>query len=258
MRGTLLKSTYRILSELGKGGMGTVYLAEHKTLLRKFAVKFLNIKEDASAETLRRFQDEAMIASGLGHPNIVEVLDFDWHPDGTPFIVMELLDGEDLASRRQRLGRMSPAVLAPIARQICSGLAAAHQAGIVAVEHPRVRGPRRPRPSPGRSAPGWWRPTRRGSWLWNTLESVVPYAPNLVEELARELLAADEVYADYLQLVRAVALRFLGREQEAGRLLRTVVEAAPKGHREGLRSSYDRHQTIFGAVARGYRAPGAR
>jgi len=131
MIGQHLKDTYRIVSEIGAGGMGTVYVAEHKTLPRRFAVKFLKAASASSAETLARFEREAMIASGLGHPNIVEVVDFDRTPEGDPFIVMELLDGEDLAARIAGGGAMAPKTLLPLARQICSALAAAEAAGIV-------------------------------------------------------------------------------------------------------------------------------
>ena len=116
MIGTLLKDTYQIEAELGKGGMGDVYIARHKTLPRRFAVKFLRLPDEAPAGLLERFEREAMIASGLGHPNIVEVIDFDRQPDGSPFIVMELLEGETLAARLKK-GLLSRATVAAIVRQ---------------------------------------------------------------------------------------------------------------------------------------------
>ena len=131
MIGTLLKDTYRVVQPLGEGGMGTLYVAEHKTLPKRYAVKVLKSAEKASPELLTRFEQEARIASGLGHPNIVEVLDFDRQPDGSPFIVMELLDGEDLAARLAKHGALEPAALLPLCRQLCAALAAAHEAGIV-------------------------------------------------------------------------------------------------------------------------------
>ncbi len=131
MIGTLLKDTYRVVEPLGEGGMGTLYVAEHKTLPKRYAVKVLKSADKASDELLARFEREARIASGLGHPNIVEVLDFDQQPDGSPFIVMELLDGEDLATRLAKGGPLEPAALLPLCRQLCAALAAAHEAGIV-------------------------------------------------------------------------------------------------------------------------------
>ena len=77
MLGTILKDTYRITKPLGSGGMGTVFVAEHLKLPRKFAVKFINKVQQESPELLKRFEREATIASGLGHPNIVDVVDFD-------------------------------------------------------------------------------------------------------------------------------------------------------------------------------------
>jgi len=131
MIGTLLKDTYRVVEPLSEGGMGTLYVAEHKTLPKRYAVKVLKSAGKASTELLTRFEREARIASGLGHPNIVEVLDFDRQPDGSPFIVMELLDGEDLAARLYDGGAMDPAALLPVCRGLCAALAAAHGAGIV-------------------------------------------------------------------------------------------------------------------------------
>lgn len=110
--------------------MGEVYVAEHKTLPRRFAVKFLKV-EDASEELLARFEREARIASGLAHPNIVDVVDFDETSEGRPFIVMEMLEGEDLASRIRSGGPMSPEALRPLSQQICAALSAAGKAGII-------------------------------------------------------------------------------------------------------------------------------
>ncbi len=127
----MLKQTYRLVEELASGGMGTVFLAEHKTLPRRFAVKLLRAEQDASTETLKRFEREATIASSLGHPNIVEVVDFDRTPEGEPFLVMELLEGEDLAAYLAARGPLTPDQLLPVLRQICSALVAAHAAEIV-------------------------------------------------------------------------------------------------------------------------------
>src|ERR1700742_1469721 len=98
--GSILRDTYEITSLLGYGGMGAVYVARHLRLPGKLvAVKVLHAGSGLSPEVFARFRREAEIASRLGHPNIVEVLDFDTLPGNTPFLVLELLKGESLAQR---------------------------------------------------------------------------------------------------------------------------------------------------------------
>jgi serine/threonine protein kinase len=127
--GTLLKSTYVLGARLGRGGMGEVFAAAHTRLKRRFAVKLLSRPSD-SVEAIARFRREAEISSRLGHPNIVEVIDFDCSDDGQPFLVMELLAGEDLAARIER-GPLPLATALRIAEQLGAALAAAHTEGIV-------------------------------------------------------------------------------------------------------------------------------
>ncbi|HEX8538511.1 MAG TPA: serine/threonine-protein kinase, partial [Cystobacter sp.] len=129
--GSVLRDTYEITSLLGKGGMGAVYLARHRRLTGKqVAVKVLHGGTDLSPELAARFRREAEIASRLGHPNIVEVLDFDTLEDGTPFLVMEYLRGESLEQRLAR-GPLTLEEMSALTRQIGSGLVAAHRAGVV-------------------------------------------------------------------------------------------------------------------------------
>jgi serine/threonine protein kinase len=129
--GTVLRDTYELTSLLGKGGMGSVFLARHLRLPGKqVAVKVLLHSDDLSEEQFARFRREAEIASQLGHPNIVEVLDFHSLEDGTPYMVMEHLRGESLA-HRLRKGRMSMREAFSVARQMGSALQAAHRAGVV-------------------------------------------------------------------------------------------------------------------------------
>ncbi|WP_343213349.1 serine/threonine-protein kinase [Archangium violaceum] len=129
--GTVLQDTYEITSLLGKGGMGSVFLAQHRRLPgRQVAVKVLQNSASLNPESYARFRREAEIASKLGHPNIVEVLDFDALPDGTPFLIMECLRGESLEQRLER-GRLPLEQTLPIIRQIGSALQAAHRAGVV-------------------------------------------------------------------------------------------------------------------------------
>jgi serine/threonine protein kinase len=129
--GTILRDTYEIAGVLGRGGMGTVFLANHLRLPgRQVAIKVLKKDAGLGRDVLVRFRREAEIASRLGHPNIIEVLDFDNLKDGSPFLVMECLRGQPL-SRRLRKGPLTLEEVLSIARQMGSALQAAHRAGIV-------------------------------------------------------------------------------------------------------------------------------
>jgi serine/threonine protein kinase len=122
-------SHYRIVSKLGAGGMGEVYLAEDTRLNRKVAVKLLPADFASDEDRIRRFEQEAKATSALNHPNILTVYDTGTH-DGAPFIVAELLEGEEL---RERLGDGAIPQRRAIeyAQQIVAGLSAAHEKGIV-------------------------------------------------------------------------------------------------------------------------------
>jgi HD-like signal output (HDOD) protein/tRNA A-37 threonylcarbamoyl transferase component Bud32 len=125
-----LLGVYRVLGLLGEGGMGRVYLAEHTVIGRRVAIKVLAAEVARDAEMVSRFFTEARAVNEIRHPNIVEVTDLGTH-DGRPYIVMEYLEGETLASRIAREGALSPDVVARIARQIASALGAVHERGIV-------------------------------------------------------------------------------------------------------------------------------
>ncbi|HEX6839403.1 MAG TPA: protein kinase, partial [Polyangia bacterium] len=102
--GSLLNGTYRLERIIAEGGMGVVYEAQHVRLPRRFAVKILGkpVDSDTTITTLARFRREAEIASTLAHPHIVEVFDYQVAESGAPYLVMELLEGEDLADRLKR------------------------------------------------------------------------------------------------------------------------------------------------------------
>ena len=129
--GTVLRDTYELVSVLGTGAMGTVFLARHLRLPGKqVAVKVLHAHEEMTATQYARFRREAQISSRITHPNIVSVLDFNDRENGMPFLVMEHLKGESLARRLKR-GRPPLADTLSIARQMGAALHAAHQVGVI-------------------------------------------------------------------------------------------------------------------------------
>src|SRR5438876_5466110 len=120
---------YHVLSLLGSGGMGEVYLAEDTRLKRKVALKLLPEELTANQDRLRRFEQEAQAASALNHPNIITIYEIG-QVDGLNFIVTEFIAGETLRGRMATERMDLPAVL-DVATQVASALAAAHAAGIV-------------------------------------------------------------------------------------------------------------------------------
>ncbi|MBI5517937.1 MAG: serine/threonine protein kinase [Deltaproteobacteria bacterium] len=129
-QGTELAGRYKLRRLLGAGGMGTVYEASHAIVGRKVAVKVLHPRLARAPELVARFVREAQSAAAVGHKNIVDVLDFGSH-DGVPFLVMELLDGEDAGVLLERVGNLPPGEACWVASEVLSALAAAHKAGVV-------------------------------------------------------------------------------------------------------------------------------
>ncbi|MFH1131444.1 MAG: serine/threonine-protein kinase, partial [Pseudomonadota bacterium] len=127
----LVDGKYRLGRVIGEGGMGAVFEAEHVGLGIKVAVKLLNDLFTDENNAVSRFRREARAAAAVRHQNVVAVTDTGTDHDGTPFIVMELLEGESLSSvlRRQKL--FSPFIATDIACQILSGLSAAHEKKVI-------------------------------------------------------------------------------------------------------------------------------
>jgi Protein kinase domain len=128
--GTILASRYRIVAALGRGGMGEVFRAEDLTLQQEIALKFLPRELTSDPEALERFHREVRVARQVSHPNVCRVFDIGV-ADGAPFITMEYVDGEDLSSLLRRIGRFPEDKGLEISRQICAGLAAAHEQGLL-------------------------------------------------------------------------------------------------------------------------------
>jgi serine/threonine protein kinase len=121
----------RIIAEIGEGGMGLVYLAEHVGLLgKRFAVKSLSKALQSDPSFRRRFSEEAQRQALLDHPNIVQVTDF-FEEDGQFFLVMEYVDGEDLSQRIKSKGKLPEPEAVAIFRDILQGLQFAHAKGLV-------------------------------------------------------------------------------------------------------------------------------
>ncbi len=130
MVGAILGS-YRIISQLGAGAMGEVYLAEHRHLKRKAALKLLARSLMGRPELLERFFMEARATSAIAHPGIVQIFDCEVDPEGRPYIVMEYLSGETLAAHLARTGPFPPVTAARLAQGMASALGAAHAKGII-------------------------------------------------------------------------------------------------------------------------------
>ncbi len=128
--GTVLDDRYRILGLLGRGGMGEVYRADDLKLGQQVALKFLPEDFEKDPERLQRFLNEVKTARQITHPNVCRVYDVG-EADGRHFLSMEYVDGEDLASLLRRIGRLPQDKAVQIARQLCAGLAAAHDQGIL-------------------------------------------------------------------------------------------------------------------------------
>ncbi|HLJ16656.1 MAG TPA: serine/threonine-protein kinase, partial [Bryobacteraceae bacterium] len=130
MPGTVLAGRYRIVALIGCGGMGEVYRADDLTLGQSVALKFLPEEIAAHESALVNIRKEVRLARQVSHPNVCRVYDVG-AAEGSTFISMEYVDGEDLESLLRRIGRLPADKAIEIARKVCAGLAAAHEKGIL-------------------------------------------------------------------------------------------------------------------------------
>jgi serine/threonine-protein kinase len=128
--GTVLGGRYRLVELLGQGGMATIYRARDAQLERDVAVKVLRPEYGADPDFIDRFRHEAQSAASLNHPSVVAVYDYGTDPAG-PFIVMELVEGEDLATILRRSGALPPRAAARLVAQAARAVGAAHDRGFV-------------------------------------------------------------------------------------------------------------------------------
>jgi serine/threonine protein kinase/Flp pilus assembly protein TadD len=135
--GQTISGRYRIVQSLGHGGMGEVYEAEDLELKERVALKTLLPAIAADERMIARFKQEIQLARKISHPNVCRVFDLARHPaDGSSpetivFLTMELVEGETLAARLQREGRLAPETVLPLLEQIAEALDAAHRAGVI-------------------------------------------------------------------------------------------------------------------------------
>jgi serine/threonine protein kinase/Tfp pilus assembly protein PilF len=128
--GTLFADRYRLVHRLGRGGLGEVYRAEDLRLEQTVALKFLFPSIQENARALERFREEARLARRIAHGSVCRIFDFGI-TEGLAYVAMEFIEGDDLARVRKRLGRLSPERARKIAMELCAGLGAIHEEGIL-------------------------------------------------------------------------------------------------------------------------------
>ena len=129
--GYVLAGKYQIVREIGRGGMGVVYEAEHLQLGGRVAIKLMLEKYVDDNEAVRRFEREAVAASRIGDAHIIQVIDIGQAPDGRSFVVMELLNGLPLTRVLERTGPMPPWRAVHVMKQVLLAIGAAHAKGII-------------------------------------------------------------------------------------------------------------------------------
>jgi serine/threonine protein kinase len=128
--GSVVCGRYRIVRLIGEGGMGAVYEGEHVLIRRRVAIKFLHAQYARTPAALTRFRREALAATATGNPHVVEVTDMDQAEDGSPFMVLEFLEGKNLWDEVEQHGPLSIARALKLARQLCRALSDVHERGI--------------------------------------------------------------------------------------------------------------------------------
>ncbi|TET78638.1 MAG: hypothetical protein E3J41_04125, partial [Candidatus Cloacimonadota bacterium] len=128
--GSTFAGRYQIIEELGKGGMGKVYKAQDTDLKEKVALKLIKPEISADKKTIERFQNELKFARKISHRNVCRMYDLN-KEEGSHYITMEYVAGEDLKSMIRMMGQLSSGKTIFIAKQVCEGLVEAHRLGVV-------------------------------------------------------------------------------------------------------------------------------
>ena|GEM_PF-1429445 len=131
MTGRMLEHKYYLESKLGVGGMGTVYRARRLLIGDAVAIKVLHPDQLDDPQAIERFRREAQTAALLKHPNVVNIYDFGISPDGLVYLVMELVEGENLRQMIERQGTVGEEMAAEIVRQICAAMGEAHRQDVI-------------------------------------------------------------------------------------------------------------------------------
>src|SRR5579864_688465 len=133
--GSIVAEKYRVLREIGRGGMGSVYEAVHTSTGRRVAIKIMRLSDrvqEEDADRIARFQREAVLIGRLETQHVVQVFDAGTNPaTREPFLVMELLEGADVSQLLRQMGPMPVELAVAVIAQACAGLAKAHEIGIV-------------------------------------------------------------------------------------------------------------------------------
>ena len=238
--GDVLAGRYRVEGLLGKGGMGEVYKAFDQRLGQPVALKFLPARLARDPARAALFKTEVLVARQVTHPNVCRVHDYDEHA-GQPFLSMEYIDGEDLASLLRRIRRLPEDTAVELARQLCLGLAAAHAQGLLHRDlkpgNVMIDGRGRPRVTDFGLA------GRVGSFTGEAVRAGTP-AYMAPEQLAgTEVDVRSDVYALGLVLYET----FTGRRAfpadsigELARLQRDGTPPAPSRHVPALNTAVER------------------
>src|SRR5215468_8018569 len=123
--------SFRVLKQIGTGGMGVVYFAQHQLIGRRAAVKVLMPEFSRDANMVHRFFNEARSTAMIQHPGLVDIFDFGFHQSGAAYLIMEYLEGETLGARHERERRMPVWLVDAIMRQVASAVGAAHASGVI-------------------------------------------------------------------------------------------------------------------------------
>jgi serine/threonine protein kinase/tetratricopeptide (TPR) repeat protein len=128
--GSTFAGRYQVIEELGKGGMGSIYKVLDKKINEKIALKLINMETPSDEKSVERFSNELKLARKVSHRNICRMYDLG-EEQGTHYITMEFVPGEDLKNSITRMGPLNPGRAVSIAKQLCKGLAEAHKTGVI-------------------------------------------------------------------------------------------------------------------------------